>query len=175
MKRKIFTGLAFLAIFTGSAYAQPRSELDRLDEKFKRIIGRAFPGWQYERGEPVWSGGNVLIQFWSTPHKVVKLVVVPFGSAAEAQDALSKSVRSDPKREKLTDIGDESYALGYASSNITFRKGKLLVYVSVSVEIGAAPEERMLSQEQRFALEQSERKKWSGEFAKLANRAADSP
>lgn len=175
MKIKIFTALAILAILTGSAHAQPRSELDRLDEKFKRIMGRAFPGWKYERGEPVWSSENVLIQFWSTPHKVVKLVVVPFGSAAEAQDALSKSVRSDPKREKLTEIGDESYALGYASSNITFRRGKLLVYVSVSIEIGAAPKERMLNQEQRFALEQSERRRWSREFAKHATSAADSP
>src|SRR6185369_2059410 len=146
MKRKIFTAVAFLAILTGSAHAQPRSELDRLDDTFKRIIGRAFPDWKYERGEPVWNTANVLIQFWSTPRKVVKIAVVPYHSASEARDVVSKFVKSELDRETLSQVGDEAYAWGYASSNIVFRRGSVVVYTSVTVEIGAAPEERMLTQ-----------------------------
>jgi len=174
MKTLFGIGLLFgvLGVF---GLAQAQSDLGRLDEKFARHIEKMMPEWKHERAEPVSKDENVLIQFWSLSDRSVKISVVPHRSASEARDALQEFVKYDPEKEVLSGTGDEAYAWGYGLSKIAFRKGRFNVYVSTTADIGAKPEERSLSQDQRFDIMKSEMRKWSRIFAKHAADAVDAP
>jgi hypothetical protein len=73
----------------------------------------------------------------------------------------------------LNGFGDEAYAWGFARSKIVFRRGKLVVYVSTRADVGAAPDERLLTQEERLEREKNQMVRWSREFAKHAAKAVD--
>jgi hypothetical protein len=164
-----------LSLVAELGFAQPQSDLDRLDEKLTRHFQKTLPGWKHERVEPLMKGENVLIQFWSSAHRKVKISVVPHKSVNEAKEVVQRRAAYASNKESLTGIGDEGFAGGYGESDMTFRKGRFVVYVSATAEIGARPEERMLDQEQRFELMKSEVRRWSREFAKQAADAVDSP
>ena len=175
MRIRVLLAIGFLSLSFGQAIAQDRDELDRLDEKFTRYFEKAMPGWKHERVEPLVPTENVLIQFWSASERKVKVSIIPYRSGAEARAALENFMKYEKDKETLKDYGDEAYAWGYGFSDVVFRKGRLTVYVSSTAEIGARPEERMLSQTERFDLMKSEMRRWSREFAKHAAMAVDSP
>lgn len=168
--------VAFLiVVLNSSALALVQSDLDELDEKFARQIERVMPGWKHKRVEPVVKEEHVLIQFWYSSERSVKIAVMPYRSAADAKAALAEFLRSERDTEQINQVGDEGYACGFANSNVVFRKGKLLVFVNSRVDVGAAPEERGLSQDERLEREKNEMRRWSREFAKHAAKALDNP
>ncbi|HXT63309.1 MAG TPA: hypothetical protein VN696_09760 [Pyrinomonadaceae bacterium] len=172
--RNLFIAVSVLCVLTvASAKIVAQSDLDKLDDKFSRHLEKVLPGWTHDRGEPVVKGENVLIQYWYSPNKAIKISVMPYKSATDARAALEDFVRYERDRTQLKDFGDDGYAWGFAESKVVFIKGKLLVFVSSRVEAGSSPEERALGQDQRFEREKDEMRKWSREFAKHAANAVD--
>ena len=88
---------------------------------------------------------------------------------------MQQSGRYSFNKEILTGIGDEAFAHGYGSSQVTFRRGKFTVYISAGVDVDADADARNLTQEQRFEREKSAMKELSTEFAKHVADAMDAP
>ena len=173
MRIRLAIAIALLSLILPQTIAQDKRELDKLEEKFSRYFEKAMPGWKHERVEPIVPTENVLIQFWSASERKVKISIVPYRSGAEVRAALENFMKYERDKETLKDFGDEAYGWGYGFSDVVFRKGRLMVYVSSTAEIGARPEERMLGHTERFDLMKSEMRRWSREFAKHAAKAAD--
>jgi len=172
---RVVVALVLLAIPLGHSFGQGQGDLDKLDDKFTKYFERIMPGWTHKRGEPIVKTENVLIEFWYASNRSVKISVAPHKSGEEAREALQAFIKYEAKRETLKDFGDEGYAWGYGSSNIVFRRGRCVVYVSTNAEIDADPDARTLTQEQRFEREKSEMRRLSLEFAKHAVNALDKP
>ena len=175
MKILIYVGFLLCVVLSAPAEALAQSDLDKLDEKFTRHFEKVMPGWKHERVEPIVPTENVLIQFWSASERKVKISIMPHSSGAEARTALENFVKYERNKETLKDLGDEAYAWGYGFSDLVFRKGRYTIFVSTTADIGARPEERTLSQAERFDVMKSEMRRWSREFGKHAANALDSP
>jgi hypothetical protein len=160
---------AFLVFIALSANAQ---DLAQIDKRFTRYFEKAMPGWKHERIEPFGKSDNVLIQVWYSGHTSVKISIVPVHSANDAKEAITRFVRQDRDRKQLGDIGDEAFGWGYAQSNVVLRKGKCVIYVSVTAN---APAELRLDQDERLEFERKEMQARSREFAKHAANAVDEP
>jgi hypothetical protein len=133
------------------------------------------PGWKHERVNPIDKTENVLIQFWYSLGTSVKISITPYRSGADAKEAFEEFAKYARNKEILSDLGDQAYAWGFAQSKIVFRKGKLVVFVSTRADVGAAPDERMLTQEERLEREKNQMVRWSRDFAKHAAEAAEGP
>lgn len=175
MRIRICAALVSMAFMISPAAGQGHFDLDRLDEKLSRYFERVMPGWKHERVEPFGNSENVLIQFWSSSNRRVKISVLPHGTGEEAHQALSEFMKSEWNKEPLRDLGDEAHAWGYGMSNVAFRKGRLTVYISTYAEVDSDPDARTLTQAQRFEREKSERRRLSIEFARHAASAINSP
>lgn len=173
MKTLTYAASLVIIILASSGVASGQSDLDKLDEKFSRHIQKVLPGWQHERVDPINKTENVLIQFWYSSGKSVKISVNPYHSAADAKAALEEFAKYARQKEILADVGDQAYTWGFANSKIVFRKGKLVVIVSARADVGAAPDERMLTQEERLEREKNQMVRWTREFAKHAAKAID--
>ena len=173
MKILIFCGLLLGATLTSPIIVRAQADLDRLDEKFRHHIEPAMSEWKYKRGKPTSEGENVLVQFWSFSERRVMISVMPYRSAQDAKQALQEFAKYLPNKETVPGYGDEAYAWGYGLSKIAFRRGRFNIYVSTTAEIGARPEERTLTDDQRFDLMKSEMRKWSRVFAGHAAKAID--
>ena len=174
MVKIIVVALMVCGSFCTQSNAQGQADLDRLDEKLTKHLEKVMPGWTHKRGEPIVKTENVLIQFWYSTNRSIKIAVSPRSSANEARKAIRDFLKSE-RTEPLNDSGDEAYSWGYAASNIVFRKGRFVAFVSSYAEIDADPDAQTLSQEQRFEKEKTERRRLSIQFAKHAADAVDSP
>ena len=176
MKVRVLAALVFLTLVPGDAFPQNTVELNRLDEKLARELQKTLPDWKHERGEPIaGSGDNVLIEWWSASHRKVKVSILLHKSVADAQEVMQQGARYSFNKEILTGLGDEAFAHGYGSSQVTFRRGKFTVYVSAGVDIDADPDAQNLTQERRFEREKSAMRELSREFAKRVVDAMDAP
>jgi hypothetical protein len=176
MKDRVLAAFVFLTLVPGHAFAQNSAELNRLDEKLTQHLEKKMPDWKHERGEPIaGSGDNVLIEFWSSSNRKVKVSILLHKSIADAQETMQQGARYSFNKEILTGLGDEAYASGYGSSVVAFRRGRFTVYISTAVDVDADEDARSLNQEQRFARERSQMKELSAEFARLVVNAMDAP
>jgi hypothetical protein len=66
----------------------------------------------------------------------------------------------------LPDLGDEAYGVGKDLATIALRRGRFTFYLGIEADVEADEDAKSLSRSQRLERESSERKKWSGEFAK---------
>ena len=173
---QILAAFVFLILMPGHAFAQKSAELNRLDEKLARHLEKKMPDWKHERGEPIaGSDDSVLIEFWSSPNRKVKVSILLHNSVEVSQQVIQEHARYSFNKETLTGLGDEAYASGYGSSLVAFRKGKFTVYVSTVADVDSDEEARNLNQEQRFEREKQEMKRLSKEFAKLIVDGIDAP
>ena len=176
MKYRVLAAFVFLTFGLGHAFAQKSAELNRLDEKLARHLQKKLPEWKHERGEPIaGSDDSVLIEFWSSSNRKVKVSILLHNSVADAQQVMQNHARYSFNKETLPGLGDEAYASGYGSSQVSFRRGKFTVYISTAVDVDADADARSLNQEQRFARERSEMKELSTEFARHVVNAIDAP
>lgn len=176
MRNCVLCAIVFLALVLGHAFAQDRSELNRLDEKLTQYFESKMPDWKHQRGEPIaGSGDNVLIEFWAFSNRKVKVSILLHKSFEEAQEVMQNHARYSLNKPILTGLGDEAYASGYVSSEVSFRRGKLTVYVSTVADVDADADAQSLNQEQRFEREKSEMQRLSREFAKHVVDALDAP
>lgn len=176
MKRQIIVaGLILLVLLTGQVAAQNDPELDRAQEKLTRHIESKMPGWKHRRGEPIQGSKGVLIDRWSAANRVVTISVVQYDSVRSAQEVLQPLIKYEKQKEELQGFGDEGYAWGYGLSNIVFRRGKLIVYVSTYAEVESDPDARGLTSSQRGERERSEMRRLSEEFGKHAVTALNLP
>ena len=171
--RVIIMALLLGMISAVQAVAQAPVDLDRLDDKLIRHVESEMPGWKHKRGEPIPGSKNVLIEFWSFSNRVVKISIVPYGSAQEAREVLQRFKKYNIQKEELTGLGDDAYGSGYGFSNVTFTKGKFIMYVSTYAEVDSDPDARMLSQVERGNRERAEMRRLSREFAKHLADAMD--
>lgn len=175
MKKVLFAIVMSVLATVGAATAQVDADLGRLEEKASRHLENKMPGWKHKRGEPVRGSESVLVDFWSFPNRNVKIAVVPYSSGQKAKEAFEEFMKYQPKREELKGLGDDAYCWGYALSNVTFRRGKYIVYLSSFAAVDSDPDARSLSPEQREERQKSEVRRWSREFAKHMATAIDQP
>jgi hypothetical protein len=164
--------LFLLMMLATPVVSQDQLDLDRLDQKLTKYFERVMPGWEHKRGEPIFKTANVLIQFWYSPNRAIKIAVSPRKSGEEARRGL-QNFRKSERTEALSDVGDEAYAWGYGSANIAFRKGRYVFFVSTNAEVDADPGAHLLTQEQRFERERIEKRRLSLQFAKHASKALE--
>ncbi len=175
MKGRIIVALFLSCFFLSQAAAQDQSELDRLGDKFNRHLETRMSGWKHKRREPIQGSKNVLIEFWASSNRVVKVSVVPYKSAQEASEVLRGFLKYDTQKEELKGFGDEAFGWGYGMSNVVFTRGKLIVYVSTYAEVDSDPEARSLTERERGERERVEMRRLSREFAKLMADAMNLP
>ena len=150
-------------------------EIEKVAGKLEQVLKVKMQGWKHNRGEPFVKNENVLLDYWYSSNRVVKISVIPHNSAAEAREALQRFVRYDREKEELKDLGDEGYAFGINASNVAFRRGRFTVYVSTIANVDDDEDARRLTAAQREARQRSEEKKWSREFVKHVATAIDLP
>ena len=161
-------------MLVGYNMAQNRSEdVNGLDEKLRRYLEQTMPGWTHERVEPLAKSENVLIQFWSSSNRRVKVSILVHKSTAEAKDVLQQHAKYSSDNESLRDLGDEAYAT--RSSDVAFRRGSLTIYLTAIANVDADADAQTLTQTQRSDRERSEMRRLSREFAKQVAMAIDSP
>ena len=175
MKMRGLAGFVLLTVLIAQATAQGNSDLSKLDEKFTRYFGKIMPGWRHDRVDPLMNGENVLIQFWSSANRKVKISVIAHKSGNEAREVLQRYAKYSLNKEVLTDIGEEGYSSGYGSADVAFRKGRFTIYISTTADVDSDQDAKTLNQNQRFEREKSEMRRWSREFAKHAANAVDNP
>ena len=123
MKQRVFVAFVLLPILLGYVCAQASAELDRLDEKLTRHFEKAMPNWKHEPVEPIaGNGDNVLIEFWSFSNRKVKVSVLLHKSVGQAEEVMQNHAKYSFNKLTLTGRGDEAYASGYGSSDVSFRR-----------------------------------------------------
>ncbi len=175
MNERWLKPLILLILFLSQSTAQNESELDLVGQQLSRHLEMKLPGWKHKHGEPIRGSKNVLIEFWSFSNRVVKVSIVSYGSAQEAREVLKGFKKYNAKKEDLSGLGDDAYGSGYGLSNVTFAKGKFIVYVSTYAEVDSDSDARSLSQDERGQREKSEMRRLSREFAKHIAEARDLP
>jgi hypothetical protein len=168
--------LIFVAVLPiGHGRAQGQENLDSLEDKISHHVATEMPGWAHKRGEPIQGSKNVLVEFWQFSNRVVKISIVPQKSSEEAREKMQSFLRNTKEAEPLKGFGDESYSWGYAGSNVIFRRGKIVVFVSTVVDVDEDPDAQILSQSEKAERAKSEMKRLSKEFAKHVASAMDLP
>jgi hypothetical protein len=175
MKKRLPIAFLLLGLLVITAIAQSDADLDRLDAKVNEHLERKMPGWKHKRGEPMEGSKNVLIEFWSTSTRAVKVSVVPYASAQAAEGVLKGFLKYESQKEELKGYGDEAYGWGYGASRVVFRRGRFIVYVSTYAEVDSDPDARSLSQSEKGEREKSEMRRLNREFAKHILTAIDLP
>jgi hypothetical protein len=175
MKTRIFMVLIVFGLTAIQGTAQNQSELDRIEDKLTRQVASKMPGWKYRRGQPMQGSSNVVVGFWVSSNRVVKVSIMQHESAQHAKEVLRGFVKYESQKEELKGLGDEAYGWGYGMSNVVFTRGNVIVYVSTYAEVESDPEARSLSPVERGEREKSEMKRWSREFAKHAVNGIDLP
>jgi len=174
MIRQIHLGLLFLS-FLIPVVAQGDNELERLDEKVIRHLEAKLPGWQHRRVNAIEGSKSTIINHWQTSTRVVTVSIVRYDSANQAKETMQPFIKYYRQKEELKGLGDEAYAWGYGLSKIMFRRGRFIVSLEAYADVGADPDGRTLTPEQKSDRERSEMKRLTEEFAKHAAKAIDAP
>ena len=174
MRYRAVQACGILIVFLSHAFAQTQV-VDELDAKIKSYLEKTLSGWKYERVEPLRNSPDVLVQFWSSANRKVKISVMPYNSVQEAQEVFKNHKRYSLNKEPLDSVGDDAVASGYGSSDVAFRKGKYNVYISTTADVESDPDARSLTQAQIFEREKSEMRRWSRELAKHVANALTGP
>ena len=176
MKKLMFPCvILLLGLIAGPVVAQTDAEVTNLQEKANRHLEIKMPGWKHQHGEPIQGSGGVLVDFWQFEKRKVKIRVIPYASGRIAKEAFDEFKKYEPDREELKGFGDDAYSWGYALSNVTFRRGRFIVYVSSYAAVELDPDARTLTPEQTNQRQRAEMRKWSKEFAKHMATAIDLP
>jgi hypothetical protein len=171
----VFIMIVIVGILRPALAQNLSSELSALAEKLERSIGQDMAEWKHERGEPVAKDSDVLIEYWRAPRRMVRIVVVPHRSAAEAKEALQGFAREKNAVKLSQGHGDESYSWGIDTSEVAFRKGRLTIYVSVAADTDRDPESKGLAPADRAKRRDTEQQRLRGEFAKHVTDSIDLP
>jgi len=146
--------------------SQDDDELERLADRVTQEIAIQMTGWQHKR--LIQPSKDVIIDFWTSPNRFVKIATMQQKSVEEAHDNLGRLVSDERDAKELKGVGDEAYSWGYGGSNIVFRRGKYTVYVSTNAEVDRDADATALSVEQRSARRVSEMIRLSRQFAGYA-------
>lgn len=163
---QLISGLVFLVVLVSPTMAQDDGELERLADKVTQHIATQMTGWQHKR--LIQPSKDVVIDFWTSPNRIVKISMMQRKSVEEAHDSFVKLPRQEPDTWELKGLGEEAYSWGYGGSNIVFRRGKYTVYVSTNAEVDRDADAGALSQEQKSERRISEMTRLSREFARHA-------
>src|ERR1041385_2983954 len=143
-------------------------DLDQLDVKLKSHIGKNMPGWSYRRIEPIQGSSGVSVDFWFTSNRNVKISTVAYLSAERAKTVLQDFAKYEPNREELKGFGEDAFSWGYGHSNVVFRRGRFIIYVSTYADVASDSDVQSLTREQKNQRERSEMKRLSVECARHA-------
>jgi len=166
MQRQLLSGLLVFGVLASTAMSQDDSELERLADKVTQHIATQMTGWQHKR--LIQPSKDVIIDFWTSPNRIVKISMMQRKSVEEAHDNFVKLPSEEPNTRELKGLGDEAYSWGYRQSNIAFRRGKYTVYVSTNAEVDRDADAGALSREQQSERRISEMIRLSSEFARHA-------
>jgi len=164
--------VSFLLVETG---AQDQAELNRLGDKINHHLAIRMPGWEHKQGEPIKGSKGVLVEFWSTKNRTVKISIVPLKSEQEARQKLQNIANETKEAKQVKDLGDEAYSWGFENSNIVLRRGRAIVFLSTFADVDSDSDSRTLSHSERRARQYSEMKRLSREFAMHMVSAIDLP
>jgi len=156
--------------------AQSDDDLNRLDEKLRQHLADKMPGWVYKRIDPIQGSKGVLLQSWEIDNRGVSISIVQYKSTEAAKEAIQR-LAHDPSThaQPVSGTGEEAYAWGYQNRQIVSRKGRSLVYVEAGADVLRDPDALTMTPSQRREREESEVKRWRGEFLKHVLDALDQP
>ena len=147
------------------AIGQGRSDLDLLENRISTHVQSKFQGWTHKRVEPFFPGSDVLVQFWNSPNRTVKIAVAVHQSVDKAKEEVRSFVKS-ARGEELRGFGDEAYTLGMESSNIVMRRGRYVIYVNTWAVVEDDADARSLTEPQLRSRQKSEQQRIGKEFAR---------
>jgi hypothetical protein len=175
MKLRLLASLFLLTFFLAQVHAQNDAELDSVRNKIGSHIQSKMPGWRHRPSEPIQGSKGVLVDYWVSTNRIVKISVVRYASPQEAKALLQQFMMYESQKQELKGLGEAAYAWGYGLSKVVFLRGKFLVYLSTYAEVDSDPDARSLSPSARGERERSEMKRLSQEFAKHMVTAVDQP
>lgn len=164
MKKLISAGI-IVGIVLSIAVAQGNAELDRLDEKISSHLATQFPGWRHKRVEPVAPSSTVLVQFWSSANRVVKVSVAIHHSTEEAKREIQDFLKFRQPQE-LRGFGDEAFAAEPEGRTIVFRRGRYVIYLSTVADVEGDSDAASLSKAERETRQKAEVQRIGKEFAR---------
>ncbi|MGH9906016.1 MAG: hypothetical protein ACRD8U_10615 [Pyrinomonadaceae bacterium] len=173
MKYRLLLAVVLSALSFMDVLGQGDVDLDSLDHKIKQHLQSNILGWTHRRGQPITGSGNVLIEKWSSPNRGIKISIVPYKSAARAQEVIRHFLEFDKDVQEVKEIGNEAYAWGWEGTNLVFRKGKYLVYLSAGYDADSDPDLRMLEPNEKRRRQIQEIRRINKEFAKHVATAVD--
>src|SRR5919205_619805 len=108
----LFAGLLLPVIIRPASSQTIPPRLTRVAEALACIKKERMSGWSIEHAPPISGGENVLIQFWASGGRRVKVSILPHQSEVAAVDAIRRFVSGGTSK-RLEGFGDEAYAWGY--------------------------------------------------------------
>jgi hypothetical protein len=167
MKTRTISASIFLLLVVTCADAQELNpQLTEVSNALECLRKRDMPQWKRERVEPLTGGKDVLIEYWSSCGRRVKLSFMPYATETAAAKVIQEFAVSE-KVKRVEGIGDEAYAWGYSDA-IGLRKNNLLVWVS-TVSLGD-PILRGLEQSELLEYEREDERKVNKSFARILSQ-----
>ena len=166
MKTSVTWAILLVHLFVCSqAIGQAKADLDLLEDRISTHVQSKFPDWTHKRVEPFFPGSDVLVQFWNSPNRTVKIAVVVYQSADKAKEAFRSFIKST-SGEELRGFGDEAYMWGWDDSDIVLRRGRYLIYVNTWAVVEDDADARSLTEPQLRSRQKSEQQRIGKEFAR---------
>lgn len=145
--RPLLIGVALL-ITLGTVHAQSESEeLAKTGDSVKREVSKQMQGWTYRSVQPTQGSAGVIIQQWYLNDIIVKVAITRYQNPSDAESAFQQfktqlkleeqAARNRGRQVRLIkedslQVGDEGFVWDVRGSEaVAFRKGKLIVNVSV--------------------------------------------
>jgi hypothetical protein len=140
--------IAMLVAFTTVDAQSESEELAKIKNSVKQEVSKQMQGWTYRSVQPTQGSAGVIIQQWQLNDIIVKVAVTRYEKQKDAEDAFqefkahlkveeqaSKSRGKQIhwiKKDSLPQMGDDGFVWDIRGSEaVAFRKGKLIVNVSV--------------------------------------------
>lgn len=148
------------------ALGQARADLDLLENRVSTHVQSKFKEWTHKRVQPFFPGSDVLVEFWHSPNRTVKIAVVVHQSTDKAKEEVRSFVSTSLRPEHLKGFGEEAYTLGMESSDIIMRRGRYVIYVNTWAVVEDDADARSLTEPQLLSRRKSEQQRIGKEFAR---------
>jgi len=133
LKLMLSVGLLLIVVTSVSAAQDYTSRLDAVLEQIKSHLAEQRPEWNHRSIEPIQGNRNVSVNNWESDGQIVRVSISAFGSPEKATEAMRNFSSETRTLDRLPDLGDGGYSWGMGGSNICFRKGDVIVWVSTSI------------------------------------------
>jgi hypothetical protein len=164
--KTLLSAALIVATLVSVTLAQGKPDLDRLDEKISSQIQPKVPGWRHKRLPAFGGTSTVLEQTWSSGNRIVKVAVAIRQSVEDAKKEIKSFLQFRREPQELIGFGDEAFAPERDGSDVVFRRGRYVIYISTVADVESDSDARNLSKVELETRRKTEVQRIGKEFAK---------